>query len=536
MATGHCILVPGFLRAAAEGSVAVIRILHPSERTGYGAVLVLAVLSRAAHLAGYFLSPVSRLYYWPVLAAARFETAAKALAAGSAGSGPFVYASPLYRFLILPFYAAGLERTGLFLLQSALGVCTALLLYRTARRIGVPAAASMAACFVWILYAPAVFFELTVLPVSMLTFLTLLFVWAGVTGRIDTLPGALLAGLAVAVVTGLRPPMLLLGTWPLVHWLRRRSYRLLLAGSAAFLLPILFLSWQQCRAGGGFTPFPRATGLNLVLGHAEGVTGYGPPVESEGLVETSTEDIHQVAARVAAERGFTTPGEADSYWLSRALSWALGHPADEARLIMVKLGGFLGGRAFDTYYDMGRLGRFSAAIRAHIVPRLLLVALFLAGLVGFLRKGSGFRWLMMLPVAVSAASSLIFVHCERFSLPVIPEMLLVGISGLTVAFGGPGKPRAKSIVPLLLGLLLLVPGFVWPVPTVPEGMYVYSLGIRAFCMGDYELSLELFSRAGVLCPEGSVLWVESHRQAAAIAEALGDRELAAGHRRIIEGY
>ena len=506
------------------------------DRTGLSAVVLLASLSRLSHLIGYLTGRMSELYYWPVLAAERFETAAAAIVSGTGGTSLFVYASPLYRFLLLPFYLTGTDRIGLFVFQSILGVLTAVLLYLIARRVGASIMASVAVCAIWILYAPATFFELTMLPISMVTFLTMLLVWMAASGRLDRRSGAAVAGLIIAFAAGLRPPMILLGAWPLLHWLRRRNFSRLLICLSLFLLPMLFLAWQQHRAGGGFTPFPRAAGLNLVLGHADGVTGYGPPVESEGLIETSSEDIHQVAARIAAERGYTDPAEADAYWISTALSWIAAHPVEETRLLMVKLGGFLGTQPFDTYYDMGRLGRFNPGIAAHFVPRLLPVVIFLAGLFHFLRRKNGYRWLVLLPVVISAASSLLFVHCERFSLPVLPLMLAVGAAGVTAAAKTFGESVSRAVLPSILGLALLIPALIWPVPTVPEGMYVYSLGIRAYGMRDYELSLELMERAGVLCPEGSVLFVESHRQAAVIGDALGYHERAEEHRRILDEY
>jgi hypothetical protein len=57
-----------------------------------------------------------------------------------------------------------------------------------------------------------------------------------------------------------------------------------------------------------------------MLGHADGATGYGPPIPEQGLVESPGEDIHQAAARVAASRGYATPSAADGYWLRRP--WA----------------------------------------------------------------------------------------------------------------------------------------------------------------------------------------------------------------------
>ncbi|MBD3279071.1 MAG: hypothetical protein GF388_12290, partial [Candidatus Aegiribacteria sp.] len=69
----------------------------------------IALCTRIAHLLGYILGSRTELYYWPVLASRKFESAVDAILRSSPETGPFVYASPLYRYLILPFYAAGIH-------------------------------------------------------------------------------------------------------------------------------------------------------------------------------------------------------------------------------------------------------------------------------------------------------------------------------------------------------------------------------------------------------------------------------------------
>jgi len=46
---------------------------------------------------------------------------------------------------------------------------------------------------------------------------------------------------------------------------------------------------------------------------------------------------------------------------------------------------------------------------------------------------------------------------------------------------------------------------------------------------EYDLSLELFERAAVLSEPGTFAWYQGHREAAALARALGDPARAAGH-------
>jgi hypothetical protein len=85
-------------------------------------------------------------------------------------------------------------------------------------------------------------------------------------------------------------------------------------------------------------------------------------------------------------------------------------------------------------------------------------------------------------------------------------------------------------------VLLLAPVLIWPVPPVPEGMYIQSMAIRAYQAGEYEESLALYERAAAESARGTHTWVTSHAEAARIAEALGDRERSDYHESMIEGY
>jgi len=94
--------------------------------------------------------------------------------------------------------------------------------------------------------------------------------------------------------------------------------------------------------------------------------------------------------------------------------------------------------------------------------------------------------------------------------------------------------RAKWAAAGAAGLLLTVPGIFYPVPVVPEELYISSLAVRAHHMEDYQLSLELFERAALLSGRGSVVWVQGHREAARIASALGLEERSQQHIRILQ--
>jgi hypothetical protein len=293
-------------------------------------------------------------------------------------------------------------------------------------------------------------------------------------------------------------------------------------------LPLLFLSFQHSSLGGGFYPLPRTSGTNLVLGHSSESSGYGPPIPSLGLVETGQGDIHEVAAAVAADKGYDTPESADRYWTGIAVDWIVHHPLQELRLVAVKLGGFFGAGAFDTYYEVGRIGSFNPVLPLFAAPRILFVLAFLAGLLPFLTGGRN-RFAVTAPSAVALLSTIAFMHAERYFLPALPVMAAAAAAGLTVLFGRIRNSPVKWAAAAAAGLLLALPGLFYPVPTVPEELYISSLAVRAHYMEDFPLSLELFERAALLSERGSVVWVQGHREAARIAAALGQPERARQH-------
>ncbi len=511
--------------------------LDRDRTVGWG-VFLFALLTRILHTVGYIIDSKSELYYWPVLACRQFEEAAVGILQGKPPSGPFVYSSALYRYFILPFYAVGADRTGLFAFQSILGVLTAWLIFRTARLAGAGLPSSVIASVAWCLYAPAAFVEFTILPVSMMALLLTLFSLLQLRGsenKVSSRGSCLLQGLIPGILTGLRPPYLFLFSLPVWGWVKKRDWRSILIASAALAVPLLFLSWQQMESGGGFYPFPRATGLNLVLGHSADATGYGPPILSLGLIEDGRRDIHEVGMQLAAEQGAVTPAEADAYWTGIAMEHIRSEPERELELLGIKYAGFFGIRPFDTYYEFCRTGSFNSLLRLFITPRWLISGLFLLSILPFLFRGRN-RLAVLLPVGITLATCLLVVHSERYFLPVLPLILISTVLGMKCLLELFREMFLKGLVFVLVGLFLLLPLLFFPVPLLPESHYIGSLAVRAYNMGNYELSLELFERQAVLAPPGTVSWVRAHEESARIARALGMRDKVVEHEELIEPY
>jgi hypothetical protein len=468
----------------------------------------------------------NQVTYYPTIASTRFVECAREMTRGGVVSDAFSFASPLYIPFLAAFYALSLGNGAVFLVQGAIGVLSGFLVYFVAFRAGASRLFACIGAFCFYFYAPAAFFELTLLPVGILAFL--IGVWAlleqGNGGRWHSV----LKGFLVGVIAGLRPPFILIGLVSLLRGVRRGGTLPFLAGLA---VPLLFLSFWHLDQGGGFSPFASATGLNLVLGHADGATGYGPPIVEHGLVESPGEDIHQAAARIAAGHGFSDPASADRFWLRTAVGWMLSNPERELELLLVKLGGAFGFAPYDVYFDLRRDVASDPSLGHLVAPRFLLVGFLALGAGALLFHRGGCRYLLA-PVAVSLLSSAAFVHSERFWIPALPATLAVSAAGLTLFFRGfrHGWKTALSVVVLIL---LLLPGTLRPTPETPLGFYLYNRAVKVFHMGNIPLSLLLFEEAADVSPSGSHISVYSRAMAVQIARSLSMDERADAHALIL---
>lgn len=492
-------------------------------------IAAVAVGSRLWHLLNAAVSADLDLVYWPVLAAQRFEQCALSLAGQGAGADAFSFASPLYIVMITPSYVLGCGRLCVHIAQAAAGAAVAVLIHRMALGSGAGRVPAAVAAMAWVLYAPAAFYGLTLLPVVPLALVVLL--WSALQQRDGTDCGVcpFLSGLAAGVAAGLRPPMLLLVVLPLLRALRRRRYLSVAKVLAGAALPLLALSALHIHQNGSAYPFPRSTGINLVLGHSDGVSGLGPPAPSEGLVETFTEDIHQVAARVAAGRGYESAREADGYWTRRALGWIWRNPGEEIRLVAAKVGGFLGWRQFDVYYDTARARARDSALRPLFLPRWAVVFLLALGIPPFL-AGSRWRWALLLPMAVTLLAAVLFVHCERYWLPALPSALVASAVGVSVLARTLSRRRWRRAAGMLAATVaLMLPGALASPGEVPECQYLRGLAVRAWMAEDASRALTLYERSALCASDGTVTAVYSRYGALRAARALGMRDRARQH-------
>jgi len=497
-------------------------------------ILVLGLLTRVPHLLSFISSSSeTALTYFPTLAASRFEQCARALIDGTCSGDAFSYASPLYILLLVPLYALGVSNIIVFLLQTIMGIASAFFVYIISIKLKASRILAFSGAIIWLFYAPAAFYEMTLLPVTLLSLLISVWALQEIIPK-DAKVNSFARGFISGLITGLRPPFILLGLFSLIRSIKRKQYSSSLFLLTGFILPLLVLCFYHSSQGGGFTPFASSTGLNLVLGHADGASGYGPPVAEYGLIENPTEDIHQVAARVAFENGANTPSEANSFWMQKATSWILSNPEKELKLVGAKLGAFFGYRPFDTYFDLERDIESDKSLKHLLLPRYLLIAFIAAGTIPFLIYNKENR-ILVLPVLIALAASLGFVHSERYWLPTVPVTLAVSVSGLQFFFKNLKTPeRKKSITAIFLAIILMITGLLWPVPEIPEGQYLYNRAVKAYNMRNYILALTLFEESAEATPPGTTISVHARMEALRISQALNLQDRVLLHSQILQ--
>ncbi|RKZ05197.1 hypothetical protein DRQ21_00015 [Candidatus Fermentibacteria bacterium] len=483
-------------------------------------ILIAGLVSRVPHLLSFLsLSTETALTYFPTLASARFEQCAVALIDGTQSGDAFSYASPLYILFLVPLYAVGITNTVVFLLQSITGIVSAILVFITARQLKASKAVAFSGAILWLFYAPAAFYEMTLLPVAILSLLVS--VWGLQELNNDkTNTMSFMQGVVSGLIAGLRPPFVILGVFSIVRSAGQKSFASSLFKLLGLLLPLLILCFYHSYQGGGFTPFASSAGLNLVLGHAEGASGYGPPIAEYGLIENPSEDIHQVAARIAAENGANTPSEINSFWMEKAVNWILSNPESELEMLGIKLGAFFGYKPYDTYFDLDRDIENDRSLKLLFVPRYILIAFISAGLISFLMFDKKNRFLA-LPVIIALAASLGFVHSERYQLPSVPVTLAISSYGIQLLFYNlKTADRKRAIASILIAIVLMIPGRLWQVPEIPQGQYLYNRAAKAYNMRNYLLALTLFEESIETSLPGSTTAIYARMEALRISQAL----------------
>lgn len=406
---------------------------------------------------------------------------------------PF-YLPPLYPFLLaLARWIFGGPLLPVLLLQAALGLLSLWLIFRIAlRHFGYPAA--LASGLLALLYGPLLFFETKLLGVTLAVALGLACVELLNKGLARKSPGSLvLAGLAQGLLCEVRPNFLIFGFMSLLLvWADRNSRERRWKSSALF-------------AAGLALPLALSLGYNLatcgepILVTANGGINFyfGNHSRASGVNDAPTRDFssifdQQAAARRLAEadEGRTlSHGEVSGYWRNKAFREIAENPGAWSRLVIKKLGLFFSNFEYGVIYIPGVERHLSPIQTVQLLPTALILALGLGGAGLALRRKYKGLWPLLLFLASSLVTVLLFFMAGRFRLPFMAG--IIPFAGFFICRNLEAL-REKDYGTLGKGLVLIT-------GIIAASIFMVDSAIRTEQMSRARLSLSgAFQKAGDL--------------------------------------
>lgn len=441
---------------------AVIGGLGWAEVAVLGVILFVGFLLRVSYFIEFTASPD---YQFPAGDAAFKDYWARAILSGDATPPPGVpdpqlATTPYVRPPAYPFFLAfvylltGGSYNAVRFLQFGVGLVNVVLLFYLARALFGRLAGLVAAGFM-ATYWTFIFFEAELTEVALTIFLILCIThfarsWLeGLTAERIWVPGALFGILLLARTETLLflPVLLLWGLWALRGRLPLARRALAMGAFAGVVaLTVSPVTLRNYIRGGEFVPICTIGGLNLYAGNNPGATGSFPDLDYRdlfGIAQTlSHHNFPDLVEGLRRKTGDETLGHADleRFFIRSALAHMAAHPWSTLGLMARKFGLFWGPDEVPSnkllHFDRQR----SPTLR--VLPgfpiALGLGALGLAMWVwGVARRPGAFDdprtrliAMILLFVAVSCATHLLFFVVGRFRVPIVPFLILFGAYGV----------------------------------------------------------------------------------------------------------
>jgi 4-amino-4-deoxy-L-arabinose transferase-like glycosyltransferase len=442
----------------------------PRKRTwpAPAAILAGAVLVRAAYLVVYARQlPFAR---YPFGDAGIYLEWARQIAAGAPPGGVF-YRAPLYPYVVALLLKASASLWPVYVLQVLLGLGTLLLTYDIARRLFGNAAADIALLLL-ALTAPLPFFESKLLSATLVLFLVTLgtfFVVLAADRR--TRWRWFLAGLAFGLAAIAWPGSLVifaaLCVWALAG--RAAGRKSLPVGIFACLAVITVVTARNVVVGEDFVPVSANGGFTFYQGNnrlSAGTLAQPPEVfefRYEGRYLAGIAEQQEFEQRYAESRlgSNLKPSQVSSFWLRRALTWIVGHPGAYLTLLGRKLVLVLSDYESPSDYSIELESRAAWPLRITFVRFGLLLTLAVVGLLLARKKAA---WPVYSVMVGTFAALLLFYVADRYRLPMLPALAVVGGAGLHEAWRRL-RFRKLGFVPVIAGAVtLLFSMVVFPTP------------------------------------------------------------------------
>ena len=389
------------------------------------------VLSLAAILRLVYFAQVSQTHGFgtPLVDSRGYEEQALGILAGDWPRADQVFfVDPLYSYLLAGYHALfGLDRTGLLVLQLALGTISAGLIQRLAAAILRPSEALLAGVFA-AAYGVFFFYEALELKTSWSVFTVSSFLLALVHARrsagLSALSGLML-GLGVLLrgnLLALLPVACLWLAWPARV---RRSGSGLARGLALFVglaLPLAPVTLHNLAAG-DFVLTTANAGQNFYIGNSPHNTT-GSYVAPPGVRANPRFEEVDFKALAEEETGRELPAsEISRFWFEKALTFIRDEPRRAAALLRTKLLLFFNRVEVPDNANFSWTREGVPLLRAPLPSWGLFVVLATIALC--LRRPSPRFLLLAAVVGTLAASVIAFFVTSRFRAPITPPLIVL---------------------------------------------------------------------------------------------------------------
>lgn len=383
------------------------------------------------------------------------------IAEGAAPAGVF-YRAPLYPYVVALFLKAGLGLWPVYVVQSALGLGTLLLIYLSGLRLFNRAAATIALALA-ALCAPFMFFETKLLSATLVVFLLTLgtFLVIGAAERRRRwlwLPSGVCFGLAAIAWAGALVPFAVLCLWAELS--RAAGRKAVPLGMLGCIAVVSVVTIRNAASGSDFVPVSANAGFTFYQGNnrlAAGTLALPPEVyetKFDGRYLTDIaeqEDFEQRYATQQTGRQLRA-SQVSAFWFRRAIDWIADQPGAYLVLLGRKLVLSLSNYESPSDYNLELEQRKVWPIAAAFVGFGLLLALSVAGLFAAREKASWPLYALTLGVF---ASLLVFYVADRYRLPLYPALAVLAGAGVHKLWRA-ARLHKLRVLPVAAGVFTLL--------------------------------------------------------------------------------
>ncbi len=442
-------------------------------RTARLAVIALALLYGAAHLAWYGTTPLGG---FPVLDGREILELAKTIAAGTLANEPF-YRAPLYPALIAVFIQLGVPE-GLLpdaarLVNLLAHVASAILVYELARRIWGKVNAGLLGGALYALYPVALHFAGDPLDISLATSLALgstlaaWLAWEHASWRAAVTAGALLTLASLARPNFLVCVPALLLWLAVLAWRDRRCLPLLVGGALGSVAILLAMGVVNQRVGGEFRLVPWQGSHAIWDANGPGVSGlyYQHTIAIPDMVPGSNPARAEAEILYCRDRPCSERIDIDdfqAYWRSRWIDHVSAEPGAWLRLLRDKTWYLINN--YEQYNNKTYWFHKDRAPWLRWNPLGWAVILALAAGALWLPLRPPARQLILLLAAAYACGLLLYFVSARFRVPMAGWLCVLAGGWATLAAhwraspsGPPGRVFAGIVTAAVVGVTAAAP-------------------------------------------------------------------------------